>query len=279
MLTPEERRRRRRLRILALERVRGKQASRRVAHVGAKVASRWTIGLINAPFTIWLFSVVALSVGGALFTGVQACRSEAEKATARYEKLELELINRLDRLYTAIRNSNTVSDLKSALAEVQQGYINLDFKGYTLQQVMNEYTEVSKLDLGKSPEVLTVIYRERFKQFGYLMEIETMEFASGPILGNPQLAEAALPKMQEIAWASAAVLNRLKIYRWRIIAHPLCGVYTVAHRLITGEPRQIITENWETPDEFRWHAKANETSPIIPEQLQPTIINPVSPKQ
>jgi hypothetical protein len=72
-----------------------------------------------------------------------------------------------------------------------------------------------------------------------------MDYSSGEIMGNPNLAEAALPRLREMAWESTRVLNRLKIYRWRVDKEPLCGIFTVAHRLITGEPIQILSERWD----------------------------------
>ena len=216
----------------------------------AEPKPRRIIAVINSPFAIWVFSAVALSIGGTLFDGVRTCRIDANQSKVMYEKLETETFNRLDHLYVAILDAQTLKTFldSPAFKERQEGYTFAEFKGRRLEDIENEFLRLSLEKTERKPW----FFRERgLSSAGLHFAVYGSEGMPWYPLDTSDLTQAAdgdLPKMKEEAQFQRKGLVRAKSQRGQTVQIPLCGILPVAQRLVTGAPTAVLmTSRIERP--------------------------------
>lgn len=102
----------------------------------------WVI--LNAPFTIWALSAIVLTIISHLYVETQNCMADANRIIEKYDRISLELENRLRDNYQAIINAKTVAELKSAdeIKNQLNRYTYVEFKGRTLDDLFDEYRKL-----------------------------------------------------------------------------------------------------------------------------------------
>lgn len=196
--------------------------------------------ILNAPITIWLLSITAVGLFGAVYQDMRRCRVEADRAVFNFHRLGTEIANRRQRLYQAIADASSINDLRAdeVVAGRESWYTYLDFQGRTIKDLEGEYVQVGKRLAHFPTEILDMVH-ERFQRGLEVWNDRDV----GPIrridLDRPDLSkltDADLPILKKLAVREdRIVLNAtLKVALLKVV--PACGPWMSFQRVVSGQP-------------------------------------------
>jgi hypothetical protein len=215
---------------------------------------------LNAPITIWLLTVVAVGIVGAIYQDVERCRTEADHVVATYQRLSTEIGTRYGDLAHAIHEADTVAELrKSAVVQNwDQQYTFLEFKGRTLTDLEDEYWRVA-VKLRHVPKLLWKLQNENMENAVALWS-SVSEAGSGKDRARnvkfrrpdfSRLKEADLPTLKARAKGIDFTPLDLVSERWGYRVVSACHAVTAMSRILIGYPNYVA----EIREEPAWTAK------------------------
>ena len=192
----------------------------------------WT--LLNRPFTIWLLSLIVLSVGGFYIAAYRQCQPDAYAQIAEFTKIRAELFERVEHAYDIIEYAKTVSAMQEALSVPH--YNSVQFKEYPFKELAEQYLQYAELHIVIDLQGSAAIWP--FKTIDYQMLFLVM---AGTVVGV--IDDKDIPELRK-------VFSESHISTWAMFAsdpshirqafEPVCSPGVVFQRAINGEPARVV---------------------------------------
>jgi hypothetical protein len=122
------------------ERERAFQASILAALEKPKENKFWA--LLNKPFTLWLLSLILLTVGGSYISAYRQCQQDAYAQIEQFQKLRRELLERENHIRQIVNGNSTIAAMRDQLA--QPYFHDPEYKDYSLKTIKDAYDQYSK---------------------------------------------------------------------------------------------------------------------------------------
>lgn len=221
---------------------------------------RRVLRALNAPITIWVLSVVAVGIIGSVYTEMQHCRVEADRAAVNFHRLGTEIANRRRALYDAIQNSSSIDELRAAgvVRDWASQYTYLEFKDRTIKDLEDEYLRLGRQLRYSRPVWWWDMMVERIRQRDHAWE-KLGTGSTDPIrtfaLDRPdfsKLEDADLPRLKEAANRERAIMLDLSLEAFTHYVVPACGFMTAFQRVIFGRPDYVgmlVERNFTPPSQ------------------------------
>jgi hypothetical protein len=96
------------------------------------------LDILNKPIVLWALSAILISGMSAYLTGYQQCEREGERTTDSFEKVNQEILGRVDAFHRIVADSSTVQEITERL-KASTRYVFLEFKDRTLAEIYFEF--------------------------------------------------------------------------------------------------------------------------------------------
>ena len=140
--------------------------------------------LLNRPFTLWLLSLILLTLGGAYFSAYVQCRAAAYAEIDKLEKVIVEISYRRSHVKDILDKAQNVASLRG-LASTPYSF-NPEFKDYPFRLMRDLYERLALRVVGNNP----------YNQWPMDWDAKFFDIANGDVA--PSISDDDLPALRKL---------------------------------------------------------------------------------